>query len=328
MSVSGTPVQESQQVLVIRDFNRFYTARLGLLRKRHLNGEFSLTESRILYEMGASPRLTASTLRATLRLDKGYISRLLASMTKRGLVRQTISKLDSRERLLSLTSSGEKKVAELNRQSVEQIQDLLNALSPEERESLVSSLAKVRSLLAERPDTGIQVVRLPEVTADALVLLEEYYESVGVLVRDTPDAVRQIIEDPKAGVWLAYLNGKAVGCVYLRSLPAIPFATECKRLYVKPSARGNGVAHALLDAQEEFAKSRGLKRIYLDSKADLRVAIDLYAKRGFLPCERYNQNPQATIFMVKDIADESRPASRVDRPVAENHPPPFRAGEA
>jgi hypothetical protein len=34
----------------------------------------------------------------------------------------------------------------------------------------------------------------------------------------------------------------------------------------------------------------------------------MYAKRGFVPCERYNDNPQATIFMVKDIADESRPA--------------------
>jgi hypothetical protein len=37
-----------QQVAAVREFNRFYTARLGLLRKRHLDGEFSLTEARIL----------------------------------------------------------------------------------------------------------------------------------------------------------------------------------------------------------------------------------------------------------------------------------------
>jgi DNA-binding MarR family transcriptional regulator/GNAT superfamily N-acetyltransferase len=308
MGDSASLVQESQQVFVIRDFNRFYTARLGLLQKRYLNGEFSLTESRILYEIWANPQLTAATLCGTLRLDKGYISRLLGSLMKRKLVRQTASKLDSREKLLSLTSAGERKVAELNQQSAAQIQGLLSALSADERESLVSSLASVRSLLSQPPTSGLRVVRLSEVTHDALSLLQEYYESVGVLLRDTPAKVRQMIEDPNAGVWIAYLNGKAVACACLRSLPSIPFATECKRLYVRPSARGNGVAHALLDEQEDFAKRRGFKRIYLDSKDDLTVAIKMYAKRGFVPCERYNDNPQATIFMVKDIADESRPA--------------------
>ena len=39
----------------MREFNRFYTARLGLLRRRHLDGAFSLTEARMLYEIGAHP---------------------------------------------------------------------------------------------------------------------------------------------------------------------------------------------------------------------------------------------------------------------------------
>ena len=310
MTGSAKRVQESEQVSAIRAFNRFYTARLGLLQKRHLNGEFSLTEGRILYEIWASPRLTASTLRGTLRLDRGYISRLLASLMKRKLVRQAVSKFDSREKLLTLTSAGEWTVAELNRRSAAQIQDLLDDLSSEERESLVRSLDRARSLLARDSDSAVRVARLPEVTEEALGLLEEYYEAVGVLVRDTPDAVRKIVEDPNDGVWIAYLNGKAVGCAYLRGLPSIPRATECKRLYVKPSARGKGVAHALLDAQEDFARRRGLERIYLDSKDDLKVAIDLYAKRGYRPCKRYNENPQATVFMVKDIRDESQGALR------------------
>ena len=39
--------QLAQQIAAIREFNRFYTARLGLLRRRHLDGEFALTEARI-----------------------------------------------------------------------------------------------------------------------------------------------------------------------------------------------------------------------------------------------------------------------------------------
>jgi DNA-binding MarR family transcriptional regulator/GNAT superfamily N-acetyltransferase len=303
MRTSQGSAREPEQVFAVRDFNRFYTARLGLLQKRYLNGEFSLTESRILYEIWAHPEITAAQLSETLRLDKGYISRLLSSLGKRRLVRQLISKIDSRERLLSLTPAGQKTVAELNRQSAAQIEGLMRGLGDEERDSLIRALSTVRRLLTERADSAIQVMRLSELTDEALGLLQEYYEAVGVVVRDTPEKVRQIIEDPQGGVWIATLNGQAVGCAYLRSLPSIPGATECKRLYVKPSARGRGAAHALLDAQEAFARERGLRRIYLDSKDDLRVAIDLYAKRGYVPCERYNDNPQATVFMVKELEE-------------------------
>ena len=48
-------LKEDEEICEVREFNRFYTARLGLLRKRHLNGDFSLTEARILYEIGACP---------------------------------------------------------------------------------------------------------------------------------------------------------------------------------------------------------------------------------------------------------------------------------
>ena len=221
-------------------------------------------------------------------------------------MRQKVSKLDGRERSLSLTSTGQKAVSELNRQSSAQIADLLRGLDATDRETLVTALAKVRSLLAPPPNEEVRIVRLSELTDDARDLLQQYFESIAVVVRDTPDDVRRVIEDPNGGVWIAYLNGKAVGCVYLRGLASLPDAAECKRLFVKPSARGNGVAHALLDAQEAFAKSRRFKQIYLDSKDDLKVARDLYARRGFVACDRYNDNPQATIFMVKTIAGDRR----------------------
>jgi DNA-binding MarR family transcriptional regulator/GNAT superfamily N-acetyltransferase len=311
MARASVSVRESEHIFTVRDFNRFYTARLGLLQKRYLNGEFSLTESRILYEIGANPQITASTLRVTLRLDAGYISRLLASLTRRRFVRQSVSDIDSRERLLSLTATGDKKVAALNHQSAAQIEDLLHGLTERDRTDLVQSLGRIRSLLAApvQEDSAsatssnptLRVIRLARVTREALDLLEEYYESVGVVLRDTPATVRQVVRDPNGGVWLAYLDGKPVGCAYLRSLPSIPSATECKRMYVRPAARGKGVAHALLNAQEEFARARGLRHISLDSKDDLKVAINMYARRGFTPCARYNNNPQATVFMVKHL---------------------------
>ena len=109
-------LKEEEQISAVREFNRFYTARLGLLRKRHLDGDLSLTEARILYEIGARPRLTASSLRETLGLNAGYISRSLALLTKRKLVRQTTSSQDGREKLLTLSPAGDNTVAWLNEQ--------------------------------------------------------------------------------------------------------------------------------------------------------------------------------------------------------------------
>jgi GNAT superfamily N-acetyltransferase len=93
----------------------------------------------------------------------------------------------------------------------------------------------------------------------------------------------------------------AVGCVVLRKLDSIPFAAECKRLYVQPTARGHGTADKLMDALEDFALSKGLHWIYLDSYDDLKAAISLYRKRGYLSCKRYNDNPQATVFLRKNL---------------------------
>jgi len=301
MPTRTNSTNEREQVSAMREFNRFYTTRLGLLRRRHLDGDFSLTEARILYEIGSNPKLTASSLRNTLGLDAGYISRLLTLLTRRKLVRQTASKEDGREKLLTLSTTGAKKLAQLNERSALQIQELLEPLSAADRETVINSLSKVRSILSEAQKPGVRIVRLSEADDDASRLLEEYYEAVSVIQRDAPEAIQQVIGDASSGIWVAYLREKAVGCVMLRRLSSIPFAGECKRLYVRPEARGEGVAAALLDAQEAFARSKGLQWIYLDSYDDLKAAIALYRKRGYLPCERYNDNPQATVFLRKNI---------------------------
>lgn len=290
--------QVAQQISAVREFNRFYTAKLGLLRRKHLDGQFALTEARILYEVSANPKVTASSLQETLELDAGYLSRLLAALVKRKLLRRVASETDAREKPLMLTATGEKAVARLNQQSSEQIQQLLAKLSAPDRNTLLASLATIRSLLEGRQEP-VRIVRIGKIDDDALALLHEYYEAVHVVQRDAPGSVQKLIDAPASGLWLAYLGDEAVGCVVLRKLKSMPRASECKRLYVKPAARGNRIADLLLDAQEAYARSEGIEWIYLDSYDDLKAAITLYERRGYERCERYNDNPQATLFMRK-----------------------------
>jgi DNA-binding MarR family transcriptional regulator/ribosomal protein S18 acetylase RimI-like enzyme len=298
---SGIERVDEGQVAAVRQFNRFYTAKLGLLRRRHLDGEFSLTKARILYEIGARPKMTARALCGILELDAGYVSRLLSALTRRKLVRQVASEVDAREKFLTLTVTGAKAVARLNQQSTRQIEEMFAHLTETDREAIAASLTHVWSILAEASKPPVRIERLRSSSREALAILQEYYEAVHVAQRDTPASVEKILGARSSGMWLAYLGDEVVGCVVLRELDSIPRAGECKRLYVRPSARGSRVADKLMDALEVLARDEGLEWIYLDTYDDLKAAIALYERRGYERCERYNDNPQATLFMRKQI---------------------------
>jgi len=165
----------------------------------------------------------------------------------------------------------------------------------------------VRTSDTNQQEPVVRIVRLRAANNDALEILKEYYEAVHVVQRDKPEDIQKIIEAPASGIWLAYSRDQVVGCVVLRKLQSAPLSSECKRLYVKPAVRGNRIADMLLDAQEEYARNQGLDWIYLDSYDDLKAAIALYERRGYKRCERYNDNPQATLFMRKYIGDHRTP---------------------
>lgn len=137
---------------------------------------------------------------------------------------------------------------------------------------------------------------------DAYAIVREYYEAVDVAVRDDRTAFVRDYFAPGAGIWLASEDSKVVGCVALRPLPQFEHSGEIKRMYVKPAARGHGIAEQLLRALEDYARSAGYRTLYLDTKDDLTAAIRFYQSHGYEPCERYNDNPQATIFMRKSLA--------------------------
>lgn len=127
-------------------------------------------------------------------------------------------------------------------------------------------------------------------------IVDEYCDAVGVLVRDDQDQLRSYFNDD-FGIWLASYAASVIGCIALRPLSAQATACEVKRLYVRESHRGFGVANALMDALEDYAVRRGYRSAYLDTKDDLHAAVRFYERRGYTACDRYNDNPQATIFM-------------------------------
>lgn len=302
MTISLHPMHE--QADIVRQFNRFYTVHLGILRGRYLETDYSLSEGRILYELGLNPGSTANALRTTLGLDGGYLSRLLRSLTERALIQGQRAQHDKRSVLLSLTPAGENAVAELNQRASADTVRILEQLGAPQRAELLSAMQRVQALLSmpaqPRGAERCQVVRAT--TGDlthARTLLEEYFDVIGVVLRDDEAAIRAFLQEPGSAMWIAYVNDVPAGCVAIHALPAMDGAAECKRLYVGDRFRRRGLAEALMQHLENFAVAAGYTAVYLDTKDDLHAAIKLYRQLGYTDCPRYNDNPQATIFMRK-----------------------------
>ena len=149
---------------------------------------------------------------------------------------------------------------------------------------------------------AIQCQAKPEDLPIAFPLVAEYFQEIDVMVRDSKEDFADYLDDDGGGVWLAFVNEEPVGCIVLRGLGSPPASGEVKRLYVRASHRKRGLADRLLRTLEQHAIQVGYEWLYLDTKDDLESAIRFYKRHGYECCGRYNSNPQATIFMWKQLS--------------------------
>ena len=142
------------RVAAVRQFNRFFTRRIGVLREGLLHSPYSLTEARIVFELAHCPDLTSSDVCRELGLDAGYLSRILARLEQQGLLEKVRSETDGRERLLRLTSEGEKAFALLDQRSRDEVAQMLTELSEENQQHLLKAMATIQGVLGTILSTG------------------------------------------------------------------------------------------------------------------------------------------------------------------------------
>src|SRR5262245_64733868 len=112
----------------VRRFNRFYTQRIGVLEESLLGSGLTLSEGRIIFELGRRGEWTAGGICADLGLDPGHVSRLLGALEKRRLIARKRSEADGRQAIVSLTARGRERYQFLDANSSTAIGTLLAPL--------------------------------------------------------------------------------------------------------------------------------------------------------------------------------------------------------
>jgi putative acetyltransferase len=89
---------------------------------------------------------------------------------------------------------------------------------------------------------------------------------------------------PNVMFFIARIGREAVGCGGVAVEDAL---AEVKRMYVRPLARGRGVARAILARLEAEARARRVSRLVLETGDAQQAAIRLYQRAGFTRCAAF-----------------------------------------
>ncbi|KRL96842.1 MarR family winged helix-turn-helix transcriptional regulator [Liquorilactobacillus satsumensis] len=141
---------DKQVIKEIRQFNRFYSKILGLLNSRLTNTKYTLTESRILFEIAAKNRACyANDLAAELNIDRSYLSRILRKFQKEKLITKQKSLNDHRKIFLYLTEHGKQVLDAINQAADKQIIKMFNNLTDDEVNNIKNYMEKIQKKLAK-----------------------------------------------------------------------------------------------------------------------------------------------------------------------------------
>jgi GNAT superfamily N-acetyltransferase/DNA-binding MarR family transcriptional regulator len=292
---------EALAVPQVRSFNRTVTEAIGALDDQYLGRPRPLGEARLLWEIG----LDGSDIRSLgrrLGLDSDYVSRVLSSLDRQGLVLLRITAAEGGAPWVHLTEAGLAERAELDRRSDALAAQILNPLNERQRARLVAAMTEVGRLVQA---SMVRIAIEDPATPDARWCFEQYFAELnerfetGFNPAVSIPAEADDLMRPTGVLLMARLGDQPVGCGALKLHGDAP--AEAKRMWIAPAARGLGLGRRLLGELERFAREAGAAVLRLETNQALREAILLYRSSGYIEVDAFNDEPYAHHWFEKRL---------------------------
>lgn len=291
----------------IRSFNRFYTSHLDILNQHYLDSNYSLTELRIVHEIGAAKEITAQEICEILNLDKGYLSRIVKRLLKDEIIEKSSSVQDKRAFNIKLSASGEKLLKTLSNIADQQTESKIENLSPLEKEKLVNSMRDVKNLLAGNNDklsTNEITYRHDIKPGDigyiiylhSIIYAQEssFSSEFELYVIKSFSTFLEHYSPEKDRIWMAEYNNKIIGCIAIVHKTQVE--AQLRWFLLDPDFRGLGIGNKLLNDAIAFCHDKKYKNVFLLTTNMQLRALEMYKKIGFELTESKKVNQWGTIL--------------------------------
>ena len=294
----------------MRRFNRFYTRTVGLLDETLTSSAFTLTEARVLFELGHRSEVVpqtagergfladafnlnagpaASEIARELRVDPAYLTRILRKFAAAGLTEVRTDPADRRRRILSLTPGGAAALAGLQAAADGDMGRLVQDLPDGSARELADAMRKITEVLGGRVEERPAVTLRPHAIGDIGWVIERqsrlYAEEYGwngeyeALVCEIGAAFIRNFRPGKEFCWIAEQGGNRLGAVLL--VRKSDEDGQLRLLHVEREARGFGVGSRLVAECVDAARRAGYRRLVLWTNDVLVDARRLYERAGF-----------------------------------------------
>ena len=275
----------------IRKFNRFYTNILGLLDHHMPGSEFSLSEARVLYEIGHMENCTSKKLIEELRIDSGYLSRIIKRFEKHNLTYRVKSSEDGRLYYFYLTDVGKETLSRLDDRSNQQIYQMIVQLQEQNQKRLVKGIQAIESALSRDSVFGNETINLrcelkPGDVGQLIHLHGWIYAQECGFNHVFEGYVCKTIYDffesyspHKDRFWFAEVDGEMIGAIAIVGHSAEK--AQLRWFILHPEFRGIGLGSRLLNEAIQYCREKGYKTIFLVTTEDQKTAIKMYVKAGF-----------------------------------------------
>lgn len=290
--VPNIDAQTEQRIERIRRFNRMYMHRIGALAERIFGSPYSLAEVRVLNELCYNKPNTASILCRELRMDGGYISRILQGFEKEGLIVKEKSKRDGRQRTIRLTRKGRKVGDSILTEAKLKVLDMLAPVSVEDQIRLIEAMDTIDRIVNH--DLGAMTVEGDEWTlrphrpgdmglmihSHAVQFAEDYgwnEEFEALVAEKTAEFIRNY-NPAKERCWLAEYRGRIVGSLCLVYVDEE--IAELRLPFVAAEARNLGIGKSMLAEAIRFAQHVGYKKITMWTESLHDHVRGLFADAG------------------------------------------------
>jgi GNAT superfamily N-acetyltransferase len=129
--------------------------------------------------------------------------------------------------------------------------------------------------------------------------MRDLYDGLDMDSDDMPRAGAAELSPPSGALIVGWSDGEPVCAGGVKRLDER--TCEIKRMYVRPSLRGRGVARALLHALEATASRLGYEIARLDTGPRQQGARGLYESEGYTEIDNFNANPVASFWGEKPL---------------------------